>query len=152
MVTNAGWLFHFTDGSARERDSHPSFARTIAYRPNEAVAQAIPDTPPVDDSQLFAPPAVEPEPEPEPRPVRTRTIKALMAKLSRPQVDRRLRLRISFTLRRTASVQLQARRKGRVVARTPLRRLKPGRHTLRVQLRRDRWPDALRFVTREARR
>jgi hypothetical protein len=152
LVTTAGWLFHFTDGAPRGRDADPAFSRLITYRPNEAVAQAIPDTPPVDDSQLFAPPPVEPEPEPEPPVARTRRVKALMAKLSRPEVDRRLRLRISFTLRRTARVQLQARRKGKVVARTPLRRLKPGRHTLRVQLRRDRWPDALRFVTRETRR
>ncbi|MDW5597976.1 hypothetical protein VSS74_26715 [Conexibacter stalactiti] len=151
MVTNAGWLFHFTDGAARARDVDPAFSRVITYRPNESVAQSIPDTPPVDDSQLFAPPAVEPEPEPTPTETRVTRVRALMAKMSRPRVDRRLRLSISFTLRRAARVQLQAKRKGRVVARTPLRTLRPGRHTLRLQLVRRRWPDALRFVTRESR-
>jgi hypothetical protein len=152
LVTNAGWVFHFTDGAARERDSDPAFARTITYRPNESVAQAIPDTPPADDSQIFAPAPVELEREPEPTPTKTIRLKALMFKVTKPAVDRRLRLRISFSLRRVASVQLQARRKGRVVARTPLRRLKPGRHTLTVQLARRRWPDALRFVTKEPKR
>lgn len=150
MVTNAGWLFHFTDGAPRAPDSDPAFSQVISYRPNESVAQSIPDLPPVDDSQLFAPPAVAVEPEPEPVTPTTTRVKALMAKLSKPKVDRRLRLRISFTLRRVASVQLQARRKGRVVARTRLRRMQPGRHTLTLQLQRRRWPDALRFVTREA--
>ncbi|HST39547.1 MAG TPA: hypothetical protein VLK58_08560 [Conexibacter sp.] len=152
MVTNAGWLFHFTDGAPRDRETDPAFAKLITYRPNESVAQSIPDTPPADDSQLFAPPAVEPEPEPEPTDTTTVRVKALMYRLAKPRVDRRLRLHLSFSLRRAASVQLQGRRKGRVVARTPLRRLRPGRHTLTLQLSRRRWPDALRFVTREAKR
>jgi hypothetical protein len=150
MVTTSGWLFHFTDGQARPRDADPAFARLITYRPNEAVAQSIPDAPPVDDSQLFAPPSIEPEPEPEPPTTTTRTVRALMFGLGKPKVDRRLRLRLSFSLRRPAQVQLQGRRKGRLVARSPLRRLRAGRHTLTLQLDRRRWPDRLRFRTIES--
>lgn len=149
LVTNAGWLFHFTDGAPRARDADPAFDRLISYRPNESLAQAIPDSPPADDSQLFAPPPVSPEPEPEPVRTRVRRVKALMAKLTRPVVDRRLRLSLSFTLRRRAKVQLQARRNGRVVAKTAFRLLRPGRHTLTLQLARAAWPDALRFRTAE---
>jgi len=152
MVTNAGWVFHFTDGAPRAAEQAPAFARQITYRPNEAVAQAIPDTPPADDSQIFAPPPVEVERTPEPTPTKTIRLKALMFKVTKPEVDRKLRLRISFSLRRVARVQLQARRKGKVVARTRMRKLKPGRHTLTVQLARRRWPDALRFVTKEPKR
>ncbi len=152
MVTNAGWLFHLTDGAPRGRDVWTAFSSQISYRPNEAVAQAIPDTPPADDSQLFAPPAVAPDPEPEPARTRTVRVKALMAKLGRPRVDRRLRLHLSFTLRRPARVQLQAKRRGKVVATSPFRLLKPGRHTLVVQLDRRRWPTALRFRTKEPKR
>lgn len=152
MVTNAGWVFHFTDGTPRAAESDPAFARAIAYRPNEAVAQAIPDLPPVDDSLLFAPPEVAPEPEPEPPVTRTVHRKALMYGMSKPAVDRRLRLRISFRLRRPARVQLLAKRRRAVVARTSLRPLKPGRHTLTLQLARTRWPDELRFVTKETKR
>lgn len=153
MVTNAGWLFHFTDGVPRGRDVWSAFSSVISYRPNEAVAQAIPDTPPADDSQKFAPPPVEPEPEPEPVTPRTVRVQALMTRLGRPKVDRRtLRLSLSFTLRRPARVQLQGRRRGRVVAASPFRLLRPGRHTLVIQLDRRRWPTALRFRTKEAKR
>lgn len=152
MVTSAGWLFHFSDGAPRARDPWTAFATTITYRPNEAVAQAIPDTPPADDSQLFAPPALEPEPEAPPATTRTVRVKALMAKVGRPKVDRRLRLHLSFTLRRAARVQLQGRRKGKIVARSAFRLLKPGRHTLVIQLNRKRWPTALRFRTKEQKR
>ena len=59
MVTNAGWLFHYTDGTAYPRNTDPAFASTITFRPNEAAEQFIPDAPPVDDSELFKPPPVE---------------------------------------------------------------------------------------------
>lgn len=147
MVTNGGWLFHYTDGTTHARDADPSFDRLITFRPNESVAQAIPDLPPADDSQLFAPP---PPPEPvKPQGGRTHVtrLKPLMTKLSKPIVDAHLRLRIAFTLTRSAQVQLLARRHGRVVAKTRLERLRPGRRTLTLQLARDRWPDALAFHT-----
>ncbi|HEY4276945.1 MAG TPA: hypothetical protein VGM91_01925 [Conexibacter sp.] len=150
MITNGGWLFHYTDGTTHAPDTDPAFARLITFRPNESVAQSIPDAPPADDSQLFAPPEVPAEPDPTPPKARTIRLKPLMFKLSKPDVDRKLRLRMSFSLRRVASVQLQARRKGKVVAKTKLRRLKPGRHELTLQLNRRRWPDGLRFVTKEA--
>lgn len=151
LVTNAGWLFHYVDPAAppRARDADPAFDRLISYRPNESLAQAIPDTPPADDSQLFAPPPPPAETEqPAPR-SRVKRIPALMAKLTKPAVDRRLRLSLSFTLRRKAKVQLQARRHGAVVAKTPYRLLRPGRHTLVLQLARAAWPDALKFRTHE---
>jgi hypothetical protein len=152
MVTNAGWLFHYVDPAtpSRARDADPAFDRLIAYRPNEALAQAIPDAPPADDSQLFAPPPPAPEPEQPPAQTRVRRVKALMARLTKPRVDRRLRLSLSFTLRRRASIQLQARRRGRLVAKSAFRPLRPGRHTLTVQLSRAAWPDALKFRTRES--
>ena len=149
MVTNGGWLFHYADPAAPPRapDADPAFATLITYRPNEAVAQAIPDAPPPDDSQLFAPPPPATDP-PAARPRRhVKRIKALMAKISKPTVDRRLRLHLSFTLRRKAKVALLAKRRGRVVARTQFVLLTPGRHAFVLQLDRSRWPDALRFRT-----
>ena len=59
MVTAAGWVFHYTDGTVYPRDTDPAFAGTITFRPNEAAEQFIPDAPPVDDSELFKPPPVE---------------------------------------------------------------------------------------------
>lgn len=149
MVTNGGWLFHYVDPAAppRAADADPAFQQLITYRPNEAVAQAIPDTPPADDSQLFAPPPpVDPQATPEPR-THVKRIKALMTKVAKPRVDKRLRLHLAFTLRRKAKVALLAKRHGRVVAQTQFVLLAPGRHELVLQLARAEWPDALRFRT-----
>ncbi|HEU4703314.1 MAG TPA: hypothetical protein VFS37_12600 [Conexibacter sp.] len=149
LVTNGGWLFHYADPAAppRTADADPAFATLITYRPNEAVAQAIPDSPPADDSQLFAPPPA-PEPQPAAPPsTRAKRIKALIAKISKPAVDKRLRLHLAFTLRRKAKVALLAKRRGHVVARTRFVLLTPGRHAFTLQLRREAWPDALRFRT-----
>ena len=46
-------------------------------------------------------------------------------------------------------MQLVARRRGKMVAKTANRTLQAGPHTLRLKLSRKRWPTALRFVTKE---
>lgn len=151
MVTTAGWLFHLTDGAARAANQDPAFTNRIDFRPNEASAQFVPDTPPADDSQLFAPPPTElpsaaapPVEAPAPR-----AISALVHRVTKPKVSSKLVLTLSFTLRRPGRVQLQARRKGRVVARSSGRVLRPGRRTVRLKLTRKRYPDALRFCIAE---
>ncbi|HYV16721.1 MAG TPA: hypothetical protein VE972_11955 [Conexibacter sp.] len=147
MVTEAGWVYHYTDGTAHPRDADPAFASTISFRPNESVAQAIPDLPPADDSQLFAPPPPPPATTPHVKPPRVKHYRALMFKIAKPRVDARLRLTIAFRLRRRAKVQLIATRRHRVVARSRYLTLRPGAHALTLQLARDRWPDGLRFRT-----
>lgn len=147
LVTNAGWLFHYSDGSRPAKDTDPAFAGPITARPNEAAEQFVPDTAPVDDSQLFAPPPVSVETEtqetPEPEP-----LKALITNLRKPKL-KGLTLHLTFRVSRRARVQLLATRRGRTVARTKNRTLKPGRHTLKLKLSRKRWPTALRFRTKE---
>jgi hypothetical protein len=64
MATSAGWLFHYGNGEALPEDDDPAFATTITLRPNESVEQFVPDTPPPDDSELFAPPPVQVEVKP----------------------------------------------------------------------------------------
>jgi hypothetical protein len=145
MVTSAGWLFHYTDGTTYPRNTDPAFASVIGFRPNEAAEQFIPDAPPVDDSELFKPPPVEVEQEPPPA-----TTKRLPALLR--QVRSKLRGRtliVTFRLTRRARVQLLGRRKGRTVARTKARMLGPGRHRLRLKLERRHWPQRLSFRVRE---
>ena len=62
MVTWAGWLFHYSDGTPLPDDTDPAFQGTIEFRPNEAAEQFVPDQLPADDSQLFAPPPLEQNP------------------------------------------------------------------------------------------
>jgi hypothetical protein len=153
MITTAGWLFHLTDGRALPVTSDAAFANLIDFRPNEAAAQSISDAPPADDSQLFAPPPSElpaqiQDASPTEAPAAT-PLKAALYKIAKPKVSRRFVLTLSFTARRTVDVGLRGLRKGRIVARTKIRRYKRGRHTLTMKLDRRRYPTALRFVVRE---
>ena len=113
-------MFHFTDGTARPQDTDPAFADLITFRPNEAAAQFIPDTPPADDSELFKPPPVEVA---QPPPGRRDTPAAGPAARVKARVKGR-QLYVRFQLVRRARVALIARRKGKVVARTRLKMMR----------------------------
>lgn len=148
MVTAAGWLFHYTDGTTFERVTDPAFARRIDQRPNESQEQFVPDGPPVDDSQLFAPPPEAPAPTVETPTVAPVTAPALLTN-PRARVVRTRRglvLVVSFTLRRDARLGLVASRGGREVGRVRLTRLKKGRRALRLRVTRKRYPTKLRFT------
>ena len=143
MVTWAGWLFHYSDGSQLPEDTDPAFQGTIEFRPNEAAEQFIPDRLPVDDSQLFAPPELEQNPIAEPPKAKVRRLPPLL-KAVRSRLQG-LRLTVTFTVTRKAKVALLAKRGGRTVARTPRRTFAPGRHRLVLQLSRENYPTKLAF-------
>lgn len=140
MVTWAGWVFHYSDGSQLPLDGDPSFRGTIDFRPNEAAEQFVPDALPVDDSELFAPAPVEDLKEKE------RTTRGLPPLLKR--IRSRLNgftLTVSFTVTRRARVALLAKRGRETVARTPSRTFAQGRHSLKLQLSREHYPTKLDF-------
>jgi hypothetical protein len=146
MATSAGWLFHYTNGAVLSEDADPNWASTITQRPNESVAQFVSDTPPPDDSQLFAPPPVQVETKASGESVAL-VIPALLKNI---KVARRgLTVTISFQLTRLADVQLVAKLHGKIVARTHDVRLEPGTRKLLLRFERKRWPDALSFKTKE---
>ena len=146
MVTWAGWLFHYSDGTPLPRDTDPAFQGTIEFRPNESAEQFIPDRLPVDDSQLFAPPPL-PLTEETAKPGKVRRLPPLLKRI-RSRLHG-LRLIVSFTLTRRARVGLLAKRGGRTVARTPSHVLAPGRRKLSLRLSRERYPTRLAFKTKE---
>ncbi len=139
MVTWAGWLFHYSDGTQLPLDTAPAFQGTIEFRPNEAAEQFVPDRLPVDDSQLFAPPELEPDPTAPPPGGKVRRLPPLLKKI-RSRL-RGLHLIVAFTVTRRARVGLLAKRGGRTVARTPSRIYSPGRRSLELKLSRERYPD-----------
>jgi hypothetical protein len=149
MVTWAGWVFHYGDGTVLERDTDPAFQGTIEFRPNESAEQFVPDQLPVDDSQLFAPPPLELTPEAT-KQAKVRRLPPLLRGV-KSQLHG-LRLTVSFTLTRRARVQLLAKRAGRVVARTPRRVLAPGRRSLTLSLSRENYPTGLAFRVKELKR
>jgi hypothetical protein len=146
MVTRAGWIFHYSDGTPLPRDTDPAFQGTIEFRPNEAAEQFVPDRLPVDDSQLFAPPPL-PLVEEKPKPGRVRRLPPLLRRVKSRLHG--LRLTVTFTLTRRARVGLLAKRGGRTVARTPFEVLAPGRRSLSLRVSRDRYPTRLAFRTKE---
>ncbi|HEU4737437.1 MAG TPA: hypothetical protein VFS48_10485 [Solirubrobacterales bacterium] len=149
MVTWAGWLFHYTDGTPLPLDTDPAFQGTIEFRPNEAAEQFIPDRLPVDDSQLFAPPPLELTPNAV-DPVKVRRLPPLLRKVKSDLKG--MKLIVSFTLTRRARVQLLAKKGGRTVAKTPQRTLAAGRRKLVLRLSRERYPTRLAFKTTEIKR
>lgn len=150
MVTWAGWLFHYSDGSVLPEDTDPAFQGTIEFRPNEAAEQFIPDKPPVDDSQLFAPPELEQNPIAEPPKAKVRRLPALLRNVRSKLKG--LRLTVSFTVTRKAKVALLAKKGNRTVARTPRRTFAPGRHRLVLRLSREKYPTRLAFQISEVKR
>lgn len=149
LATTGGWLFHWSDGTPLARDTESGFDELITFRPNESAAQFVPDAPPVDDSQLLAPPPVEVTQTPAPA-ARVRRLRAALANVRKPTVKGRT-LTLRFSVRRRVRVQLQGLRGSRVVARSKRRTLKPGRAklTMRLSKRRSRYPTRLRFRVTE---
>ena len=147
LATWGGWLFHYSDGTPLSLDTDPGFQGGIDFRPNEAAEQFVPDTLPVDDSELFAPPPIEDAKAKEPR---TRKLPPLLKRI-RSRLHG-LTLTVSFTITRRARVALIAKRGGHTVARTPKRTFGRGRHTLDLHLSRDRYPTKLAFETKELKR
>lgn len=150
MVTWAGWLFHYGDGSVLPEDTDPAFQGTIEFRPNEAAEQFIPDKPPVDDSQLFAPPELEQNPIAEPPKAKVRKLPPLLRNVRSKLKG--LRLTVSFTVTRKAKVALLAKKGNRTVARTPRRTFAPGRRQLVLHLSRENYPTRLAFQVSEVKR
>lgn len=148
LVTWAGWLFHYSDGTPLPLDTDPAFQGTIEFRPNESAEQFVPDRLPVDDSELFAPPPL-PLSEEKAKPARVRRLPPLLRKV-RSQLHG-LRLTVTFTLTRRARVRLLAKRGRRTVAATPPQVLAPGRRSLSLALSRDEYPTRLAFETKELR-
>jgi hypothetical protein len=149
--TVPGWLFHLTDGTRYPRDTDPSFAGVITSRPPDSgVPVVYPDAPPVDNSLANQQPPPAPSGPPvqilEAPPGGTTPAVAPVQNVHGRLVRRRTFV-LSFTLRIRAHVQLIARRKGVVVARSHAESLRPGPHTLSLLLDPRRWPTGFQLKT-----
>jgi hypothetical protein len=159
MATYAGWLFHYTDGTPLPRDEDPAFQRLITFRPNEAAEQFVPDAPPADDSNIFAPPPLEVTQDPPAQPPVTIKVPALFKK-PKTRLVNKTTLELRLTLARKAVIQLVAYRKVKgkkgaksketVVARTKRRSYTPGKVVLRLKLDPKKWPTRLAFRIKDS--
>ncbi|MDO8209324.1 hypothetical protein [Conexibacter sp. CPCC 206217] len=150
LGTDEGWLFHLTNGAQLPRDTDPSFAGVITFRPPDGgVPFAPPDDPPPDDSlRNQAPPLPPVGPgngdDGDDRPRRQRRTRVVrLVKNARREIVRRTTLKMTFTLTARAHVQLVASRRSRVVARSPKRTMNAGRRVIMLRLYPRRWPTKL---------
>ncbi len=140
MATQTGWLFHL--GPDLPQDTDPALHALVTFRPPDA---SLPSVPPIalpeDDSGANAGTGSEPllesleEPLPKKRPAIYGNVKSRL-------IGKNL-LELTFSLHAKAHVQLLAKRKGKVVAKTPRYTMEKGSRKLQLRLDPDRWPTKL---------
>lgn len=140
-ATHFGHIFRYSEpGETPPLDTDPAFATTVTYRPNEVIEQAVSDSPPIDDSLLFAPLPEADEQATEELPARR--LKPAVRTVRSRLVGRRLTIR--FTVIRRARVEIVARKKRKIVAKARSRRvLRKGRHKLVLRLNPKKWPTSM---------
>ncbi|HVW48472.1 MAG TPA: hypothetical protein VHA76_15555 [Solirubrobacterales bacterium] len=138
MASSSGWLFHL--GPNLPVDEDPAMNGVISFRPPD---NSLPSVPPIflpednsgaDEETKKQQAEIEAEPLPKRKP-------ALLYKLHQKLIGHTLEL--TFVLRAKAHVQLLAKRKGKVVAKTGRLTLDKGPGRLRVRLDPRRWPTKL---------
>jgi hypothetical protein len=144
LATTQGWLFHLSDESHRHlpQDTDPAFSGLITFRPpDQGVPAIVPDAPPVDDSGL---PGEKPTTGAieAPPPTETRIPVALLTGL-RARLVHGTTLELRFHLAVRARLRLIAKRRNRVVAKTPTVTFAAGNRRLLLRLDRRRWPTKL---------
>src|SRR5262249_29382667 len=106
----------------------------------------------VDDSQINAPPPpVAPQAPPKPK---ARKLKPLLYAIKPPKIlklnhGKTFVLELNMKVRRSATIQLLAKRGGKVVAKTPVWHVHPGPVRIRLPLERKHWPTSLQLKTHE---
>ena len=150
LATTDGWLFHLAPAGQRTlpQDEDPALQGPISYRPpDQGLPLLPPDAPPPDTSGL-------PEEQPEIEVIHEEKSKETEARVAVPLVSRLHSslvhgdtLKLSFHLAVKARVRLVAKRRGSLVARTPLRMLKAGNRFLLLRLDPRRWPTNLSLQT-----
>lgn len=146
MATTDGWLFHLGGPAPEGPNSDPALHQLIGFRPCDEACQAQPGTGnPEDDS------GAEPEAEPfaqvppyEPLPSNPRRCPAIYTHLKQKVIHESV-LQLSFILHARAHVQLIAKDRKKVVAKTARMTLEKGPHHTRLRLDPKHWPTHLAF-------
>lgn len=140
MATKAGWLFHLGPDPAPNGD--PAMHVLVTFRPPD---ESLPVLPPIelpeDNSGANVGPSSQ-EAIPNQSEELPRRQPALVSRVKQRLIGGTV-LELNFSLRAKAHVQLVARRKGRVVAKTKRYTMVRGRHSLRLPLDPKQWPTKL---------
>ena len=153
MVTSQGWLFHLsvpdeaTGGAPDRAFAEEAGEVPLSFRPqDEGTPQAVSDAPPEDTSGSGSEPPTETEVVKVEGPKFATIVVPLISGV-RSHLVHGTTLQLSFRLSVKASVQLVAKRRGAVVAKTPNRTFRSGKHSLLLRLNPHRWPTKLDLKT-----
>jgi hypothetical protein len=145
MATSKGWLFHLGGPPAEGPNSDPAMHQFIAFRPCDDACQSGVETGLPEDNS-----GAEPEAEQfaeveayEPLPVHSKS-RPLYNHLKQKLIDRMI-LQVTFDLHARAHVQLIAKERKKIVAKTPRMTLEKGHHRIRLRLDPAHWPTHLSF-------
>lgn len=144
MVTENGWLYHYTDGTAYQEDTDPNFAGVISQRPPDAgTATFYPDTSPLDDSLANQQTVTIPANTTPTTTTTTSKTKQLVTHMHEQLHG--MTLVLSFTLTVRARVSLDGLRGKRTVASSGTHVFAAGKRVLDLHLNRHAWPTKLKF-------
>jgi hypothetical protein len=148
LATTEGWLFHLAPEGERTlpEDTDPNFAGLITERPlDRGLPQTPPDSLPPEDSGQLGEAPIAPRPTVTKGQEELRVPVALVSGIHTRLVHgTTLELRLRLAVK--ARIQLVAKRKHRVVAKTATYTFKAGEHKLLLTLNRKRWPTELHLV------
>lgn len=149
MTTTQGWIYHLAPEGERQLalDESPAFSKLITFRPpDEGLPQVTPDAPPPDDSGEVAASASKPSLIAIPEVPEAKVHAALLSNIH-SRLVKGTTLELRFHLAVKARVQLIAKRKQKVVAKTPSHTLASGNRKLLLALDRRKWPTKLDLKT-----
>jgi hypothetical protein len=146
MATSRGWLFHLGGPAPEGPNADPAMHTLIAFRPCDDACQSGPGVGlPADDSGAEPEPSLFAEvPEYPLVPGHALRPKPIYTNLHQKLIDHTV-LQLSFILHARAHVQLIAKERKRVVAKTARMTLKKGPHRVRLRLDPKHWPTHLSF-------
>jgi hypothetical protein len=151
LATTQGWLYHLADQAERstpDPNGDPAFSGSylITERPlDEGVPQQTELALPVEEENRTSTTPAETALPKVPSPFATVDVPLLSGVHTR--LVHGTTLELSFRLSVKARVRLVAKRHKTVVASTPTRTLKAGKHSLQIRLNVKRWPTSLNLQT-----
>jgi hypothetical protein len=146
MATTKGWLFHLGGPPAEGPNTDPAMHQLITFRPCDGACQSgVGAGLPEDNSGAEPEAELFPEvPEYEGLPSHERLPRPIYTHLKQKVLDGNI-LQLTFQLNAKAHVQLIAKEKKTVVAKTARMTLNKGHHKIRLRLDPEHWPTHLSF-------
>jgi hypothetical protein len=150
-ATASGWLFHLGGPAPEGPNNDPAMHQLIGFRPCDDACQAQPGTGNPEDNS-----GAEPEGEHFPEvpeypslPPNSRQCPPIYTHLKQKVLHKSV-LQLSFILHARAHVQLIAKERKKVVAKTARMTLEKGAHHTRLRLDPKHWPTHLSFEVHQA--